>query len=906
MKKVFWILFVFSIFLISACKPKEERMMVSTGEVTNIGTNTADAGGQILDLGEGITQHGHYWATTPNVSASDSKTTLGAPAGTGGFTSQLEDLAAGTLYYIKAYASNGPETVFGAEISFTTVAASVPTLTTTAIGSITATTATSGGTISSEGGAPVTAKGVCWSTASGPTIANSITSDGTGSGIFTSSITGLTRGTLYYVRAFATNSAGTGYGNELSFTSGYLPPTLTTSEITDITSTFATGGGNISDDGGAAVTVSGVCWSTVTGPTTSDNITTDGTGTGTFTSTLTGLDPGLTYYVRAYATNSAGTTYGNEVTFNTDAVLPSLTTAAVSEITTTTAKSGGNITDDGGADVTARGVCWSSTSGSTTADEITTDDSGTGSFTSDLTNLTPGETYYVRAYAENSMGTAYGNEVTFTTDPELPTLTTTDASLITLNSATVGGEITDDGGAVITAQGVCWSISSDPTTDDNTVSGETGTEIFSCNITGLTSNTTYYVRAYATNSAGTAYGNQVSFNTDVVPPTVTTSEASDITATSATTGGNVTSEGDASVTAKGVCWNTAGNPTTDNNPSNDGSGSGAFTSSLTGLIHGETYYVRAYATSSGGTSYGNEISFTTLVEFPTLNSYSISSITTTTASGGGNITDDGGADVTARGVCWSTSENPTIDDDVTENGTGTGVFISSMIDLTPGTTYYVRAYATNSAGTGYSDGQTFTTDPVTITDNDGNECNVVRIGTQLWMVENLNVTKYSNGDNITNITTKATWANLTDGAYCEYDNLSENGAVYGKLYNSYASMDSRNVCPTGWHVPTSSEWLTLFSYLGGNSVAAGLLKETGTTHWNSPNEGATNESGFTALPGGYRHANGDFNYLGIQGYWSCIVDGLYSGYMTIIYNSTNVVWGYMDENQGLSVRCIKD
>ena len=194
-------------------------------------------------------------------------------------------------------------------------------------------------------------------------------------------------------------------------------PAETTSPVTNITQTAATGGGNVTFDGGAPVTAEGVCWSTSSNPTTANSHTTDGSGTGTFTSNLTGLTANTLYHVRAYATNSAGTGYGNEVTFTSlpPTVLPTVTTAAVTNVTFTSAITGGNVTSDGGATVTARGVCWNTSSGPVVTGNHTTDAGTTGSYISSITGLTSGTIYYVRAYATNSIGTAYGTEVSFTT-----------------------------------------------------------------------------------------------------------------------------------------------------------------------------------------------------------------------------------------------------------------------------------------------------------------------------------------------------------------------------------------------------------------------------------------------------------------------------------------------------------
>ena len=191
---------------------------------------------------------------------------------------------------------------------------------------------------------------------------------------------------------------------------------------------------------------------------------------------------------------------------------PSLVTTNISNILSTSAQSGGNIVFNGSSNVTQRGVCWSTSPNPTISNSTTINGTGTGVFTSNLTNLNPNTNYYVRAYATNSAGTSYGNEVSFNTI-SLPILTTTNISNITVNSASSGGFISNDGGVSITQRGVCWSTSPNPTISNSTTINGTGTGVFTSNLTNLNPNTNYYVRAYATNSAGTSYGNEVSFNT---------------------------------------------------------------------------------------------------------------------------------------------------------------------------------------------------------------------------------------------------------------------------------------------------------------------------------------------------------------------------------------------------------
>lgn len=391
----------------------------------------------------------------------------------------------------------------------------VPIITTTEISGITINSFSTGGNITKDGGATITSRGVCYGTSSGPTVSDLITTDGDGPGSFDSKITGLTSNTLYYVRAYATNSAGTAYGNEVSATTVTLSlPGLTTSPVTAITMTSAVSGGNITSSGNDSITARGVCWATTTGPTILNNKTTDGAGVGIYTSNLTGLQSAVTYFVRAYATNSGGTAYGNELTFKTAGV-PVLTTVPVTLITSASAVSGGNISDDGGANITARGVCWSTSANPTTTDARTTNGTGKGIYASNLTGLLPSTLYHIRAYATNVNGTAYGNDISFTTSSLGMASVTTSIVTADLTTAVTGGNISSDGGAPVTARGVCWSLTANPTVTDSKTSNGTGTGTFVSNLTGLSNGTAYYLRAYATNSQGTAYGNQIVFSTKI-------------------------------------------------------------------------------------------------------------------------------------------------------------------------------------------------------------------------------------------------------------------------------------------------------------------------------------------------------------------------------------------------------
>ena len=496
------------------------------------------------------------------------------------------------------------------------------------------------------------------------------------------------------------------WGNEeieLSF--NLSRPIVQTVPINNIGGENASSGGMITNDGNLQIEQRGVCWSTTQNPSIADSHTNDGVGMGSFSSQLQNLTLGTTYYVRAYATNGLGTSYGNQVGFRTLA-FPTITTLDVTGISSSAAICGGNISSDGDSPITARGVCWATSQNPTLADSYTSDGDGIGTFSSQIQNLTMGTTYYVRAYATNSVGTAYGNERTFTTH-DIPTVLTGDVADVTESTVRCGGEVTSDGGTAITSRGVCWSTSQNPTIADNHTADGNGTGSFSSLLSGLSAGTTYYIRAYATNSVGTAYGAQVTVTT-LDLPVVVTNNLSGLTSTTVVSGGNVTSDGGSIVTARGVCWSMSPNPTLADNHTTDGEGIGLFTSQVQNLTWGTTYFIRAYATNSVGTAYGDQLSFTTH-DIPTVTTNSINDITAYTASVFGTVESDGGETVTARGICWGIQPNPTLSDNTISSGTGIGNFSVLIQGLAMASTYYVRAYATNGVGTNYGQCLSLTT-----------------------------------------------------------------------------------------------------------------------------------------------------------------------------------------------------
>ena len=282
-------------------------------------------------------------------------------------------------------------------------------------------------------------------------------------------------------------------------------------------------------------------------------------------------------------------------------------------------------------------------------------------------------------------------------------------------------------------------------------------------------------------------------------------------------------------------------------------------------------------------------------------------INSTTVEYSGSVTSDGGSPVTARGVCWSTSENPTTSNSKTTDGTGLGTYTSNITGLSPNTSYYVRAYATNSEGTAYGEQKSFRTNDSFTDTRDSQVYKTINIGEQVWMAENLAYLPSVEGPAIGSDKEPYYYVYDYDGTDVDEAKTTENYQTFGVLYNWPAAMTA---CPEGWHLPSDAEWTTLSDYLGGEEVAGGKMKETGTSHWASPNEGANNESGFTALPGGYNSRDGNFVRIGTRGlFWgSTKYDDDYWDFFwfcSLVDISSSLIKSLDSKDTGLSVRCVK-
>ena len=579
----------------------------------------------------------------------------------------------------------------------------LPTVVTTPLQSVKADEAILGGEVQTDGRMSVTARGVCYGTDPYPTIEGSHTTDGSGVGTFTSTLKNLTFNTIYYARAYATNKKGTAYGDQIKFTTEEGVALVVTDTIINITAHSAKCKGHVESDGGFPVTKRGTCWSKRPDPTVDDDCTDEGTGVGEFTSTLKDLVENTTYYIRTYATNSTSTVYGEQLIITTLDGLAVVTTDSINAVTASGFTAFGTTVSDCDIPIIGRGFCYATSQYPTVEDAYKIVGKGLGHFKNKFTNLQVGTTYYVRAFATNETGTVYGDQIEVTTLSGLPTVTTNEVTNIGSVKATCGGNVTDDGTLSVTARGVCYDTKPQPTIESPHTTDGKGKGNFTSNLTNLQDKTTYYVRAYATTSAGTAYGEQRTFKTENGTPVVQLKEVGVPTANSVTCKGNVTGDGGVTVTERGFCYALTQYPTNTDAHVAIGNGTGEFAGSLTGLNVNTTYYIRAYAVNSLGVGYSEQKTITTKNGLATITTTDPTS-TATAISAGGNITDNGGYAVTERGVCYSASNSePTITGEKVDGGKGNGTFSVSITGLSASATYYIRAYAVNENGVSYGE-----------------------------------------------------------------------------------------------------------------------------------------------------------------------------------------------------------
>jgi uncharacterized protein (TIGR02145 family) len=490
-----------------------------------------------------------------------------------------------------------------------------------------------------------------------------------------------------------------------------------------------------------------------------------------------------------------------------------------------------------------------------------------------------------------------------------PSIITSEITDITISSAVSGGTITDQGSGNVLTRGLCWSTGNKPSIEDNKTSTEGYLGNFTDRCYGLEPVTTYFVRAYATNSAGVGYGLAETFTTLGSVPAITLLQVTNITPTTATVSCNVSpgylatnvyfEYGPAPSYGQSLYY--TGNPLTVSTIV-------LVSSDLTDLIPGTQYRIRIRGENQLGNGYSQDITFETPGLPPEVITRPASEIKvasvrlacavkphllpTVITYEYGTTTDYGKSVVSAASPV---------------NGDLLYEISDVIIRLQANTSYHYRVIAQNVLGTVYGEDMSFTTLPG-FTDIDGNSFDVVTIGSQIWMKENLRTTTYNDNTPIPYIsdwTSWATWGSLTTPGYCNFgEDLPGYAEIYGPMYNWYA-VNTGKICPTGWHVPEVAEWNILFDYLGGQSLAGNKMMETGTEHWNIPNNLATNESGFTALPGGYRDAN--FVGMRTEATWlTATEDGSGNAWMMELFSDGPIMVESRSKKNGSHIRCIKD
>ncbi len=482
--------------------------------------------------------------------------------------------------------------------------------------------------------------------------------------VYNTLISNLEKETTYYARAYVSNGTDIAYGEQISFATIEGLPIVKTLGSSNVTSSSAIIQCEATDDRGESIISRGVCYATSPQPSIQGVHTSDGKGLGLWESSLTNLSPNATYYIRAYATNKFGTSYGEQLKIQTSEGLAEVRTIEISSITSNSAICTGEVISDGDRQVTERGICWKKGEGyPTVKDSHVANGKGTGTFSCTLTGLESGAEYHARAYATNSAGTVYGKDIAFTTKATKPEVSTTYANYITSSSAYIYGSVKSTGGANITEAGFIYIAEGDYYGKEIKTQISNGS--FSVQLTDLEPNTRYYFQAYATNSYGTGVGEILDFTTDSGSAKVSTKSSSNIGPISATVTGEIISDGGFTITECGFCYSSTNKEPTiaDNCVRNNTGVYGEYSCELTNLSPSTKYYVTAYAKNKNGIVYGTPIKFTTTDGMPSISilqlpSYGINNDATVY----GKINSTGGVNVEFYGVVFSfTNRLPSIE-----------------------------------------------------------------------------------------------------------------------------------------------------------------------------------------------------------------------------------------------------
>lgn len=497
-------------------------------------------------------------------------------------------------------------------------------------------------------------------------------------------------------------------------------PTLTTNSVTGLSRFGATFQGTVTkhpdSTGDLAI---GFLYSTSTSLSNAQEVNATPVDGNNYTAAVVGLTPGEKYYYCIFARSGKSVVKGKTSSFNTeDAIPPSLSIAEATEVTESGATLTATILDNGGYEPTVRGFAYAmyvENAGDPTLDDNTKLVIG-DKFEITLSDLAANTTYIVRPYATNDAGTGYGESVKFTTSQQKIPMVIANGSGSLANKpvevvayeAVCMGAVTEDHGFTVTEYGFCYSTESrQPTIESSQhIKAQDGAKGFSATLKGLTASTKYYMRAYAKSEKGVGYSATVEFTTDkeqVV--SLTQATVTDRTSSSVTITAQMAYESFSTIKEKGICYGQTANPSVDGTKISDSSTEHKVTATITGLKEGDTYHARAYAITRDGTFYSGDIAFTTETTYaPSVSKPSVYDKTETGAKVRASIRTNGGLEVTAKGICYSsTNAKPTLEDLVAISTEADNSILVSLSDLQGGVTYYVRSYATNAKGTGYSE-----------------------------------------------------------------------------------------------------------------------------------------------------------------------------------------------------------
>lgn len=630
------------------------------------------------------------------------------------FTVTLTTLQPNTTYLIRSYAINQTGTGYGEPITVATDELKVPILTIGECSDIKAFSTNISATITDDRGLAITERGFCLSAENRkPTTENiNVLVEG-GNVSFSSVIDDLESQKKYYLRAYAINEKGTGYSPTIEFTTLTIQvASLSTPEINNVTISTAKVSSVVMIPEGTTVTEKGICYDKLSLTPTTDEAHIVSTDEGNaILADLKELEEGITYYVRAYAVTRDGTYYSSSVHFNTaQTYTPSLTAPAISTVKETSVQAVATVSDNGGAEVTTTGFCWSSSSQEPSLSDANSKYQAAGEgFKLDISELKGGTKYYIRAYAKNKNGVAYSTTTEFTTvQIYTPTVGMAVITNITKESVVAGATVKETGGTPIIEKGFCYGNSSqEPSIEKDTkvVSNAEG-EAISATINGLEEGGKYYLRAYATNKKGTSYSSKIEFTTlTTYVPSLNNPTFTNISETGAAVSAQITDNGGTSITEKGICYSSSStqpNISDDTKTTSSVEGNNIAVS-LGSLTAGTKYYVRAYATNKRGTSYSATAELTTAQTFvPTLANVQVMDIKEVALSASSSVSNNGGAAVTEKGICYSsTSNQPTIDDTKILSTEAGNAITAKLTGLTGGVHYYLRAYAINKNGIGY-------------------------------------------------------------------------------------------------------------------------------------------------------------------------------------------------------------